>query len=360
VTLAAGALAALLTRHAAAAAPPALVGSTIKAATLSAAGHAAAGAVSARVAALTEGVLKAMLLSKLKTLTAVMLAMAALGAAVVWLAHPAQADSPAKKQADAAQQGKKGGKTTQADVVLGTIRSVDAGRNTVTVTVPIPGTKDREEKTFELVKDAKILLDNTTAKGQEPQKGTLDDLTEDTLVTLFLGEDKQKATGLVARGPTVQGVIQSTDDVSNSIIMTKKTKPAEDVTLQLAPGAKILFAGANKKDPPKEGKLADLTEGTHVSVQLTVDRQKALGVLIVGKAVIGQVKRFDATNRTITVTLGKDGTGAEKSFSLAPDAWIESKSGDFPAGTPVILQLSAADPQTVVAVRRNAKATQEE
>jgi hypothetical protein len=58
---------------------PALAGSTVKAATLIAAGQAAAGAVSAHVAALTEGVVRAMLLNKLKSIGAVILLVAFLG-----------------------------------------------------------------------------------------------------------------------------------------------------------------------------------------------------------------------------------------------------------------------------------------
>ncbi|MBV9125146.1 MAG: sigma-70 family RNA polymerase sigma factor, partial [Planctomycetes bacterium] len=58
-----------------------LVGSTVKAALLVTAGKAATtGVISAQVAALTEGALKAMLLSKLKIATAVLLAVTVLGA----------------------------------------------------------------------------------------------------------------------------------------------------------------------------------------------------------------------------------------------------------------------------------------
>jgi WD40 repeat protein len=73
--LAGGALAAALSQGAASACVPSpLMGSTVKAATLLAAGQAApAGLISAKVAALTEGVLKTMLLTKLKIATAVLL-----------------------------------------------------------------------------------------------------------------------------------------------------------------------------------------------------------------------------------------------------------------------------------------------
>jgi RNA polymerase sigma factor (sigma-70 family) len=75
LALSAGALALALSANAAAAQTPApLVVSTIKAAALIAAGQATSAAVSAPVAALTEGVLRAMLLSKVKTALTIVLA----------------------------------------------------------------------------------------------------------------------------------------------------------------------------------------------------------------------------------------------------------------------------------------------
>src|SRR5262249_37276831 len=80
LTLAGGALAAVLSQGAASACvPKSLVVSAIKAATQFAAGQAtASGMISVKVAALTEGVLKTMLLTKLKIATAVLLAVGVL------------------------------------------------------------------------------------------------------------------------------------------------------------------------------------------------------------------------------------------------------------------------------------------
>jgi RNA polymerase sigma factor (sigma-70 family) len=92
------ALAAVLSREAAAAdAPAAVLSSTSKAVTLVATGQAAAGVISARAAALTEGVLKTMLLTKLKIASVVLLA-GVLGTAVgaSLLAGQPQAAEPAK------------------------------------------------------------------------------------------------------------------------------------------------------------------------------------------------------------------------------------------------------------------------
>ncbi len=83
VTLGAGAVAAALARNAASASMPLpLVASTVKAASLIAAGQAISGAVGAKVAALTEGVLKAMLMTKIKVALAVVLTLNLIGAGV--------------------------------------------------------------------------------------------------------------------------------------------------------------------------------------------------------------------------------------------------------------------------------------
>jgi RNA polymerase sigma factor (sigma-70 family) len=101
VGLSGGALAAVLTaRSASASAPPSLVASTIKAASLLAAGQAAGIIVSVEVAALTEGVVQAMFVTKIKSVLAVALvALTCVGGIVVGkpLAAGQQPTSTAKQ-----------------------------------------------------------------------------------------------------------------------------------------------------------------------------------------------------------------------------------------------------------------------
>jgi outer membrane protein assembly factor BamB len=88
----AAALATLLGQSASASVPAAVAANTIKAATLFAAGP-AAGAISARAVALAEGVIKTMLLTRLKIASALLLALAVLGA-VAALMQQVLADKP--------------------------------------------------------------------------------------------------------------------------------------------------------------------------------------------------------------------------------------------------------------------------
>jgi RNA polymerase sigma factor (sigma-70 family) len=93
-----GALAAVLSQNAAQACVPAtVVASTIRAATLAAVGNAATvGVISAQVAALTQGVLKTMLLQKLKVAMAVLLVLSATCVGAGGLIYHVQAGEPAK------------------------------------------------------------------------------------------------------------------------------------------------------------------------------------------------------------------------------------------------------------------------
>jgi RNA polymerase sigma factor (sigma-70 family) len=100
----------LLSECVAPAAPaPGLVGSTVEAAACVAAGRAATSAVSVKVAALTEGVLKTMLLSKLKLVTALVLVVAALSGAVRLIYQTQAAEQPkaqaVTEQADKEKRG---------------------------------------------------------------------------------------------------------------------------------------------------------------------------------------------------------------------------------------------------------------
>ena len=98
VTRAGGSLVVLLSQGSASASVPlSLITSTTRAAMKFAAGQAVTGVVSAKVATLTEGVLKAMLMTKLKIATAVlMVALAAAGTRSFGLSRRAEAASPVK------------------------------------------------------------------------------------------------------------------------------------------------------------------------------------------------------------------------------------------------------------------------
>jgi RNA polymerase sigma factor (sigma-70 family) len=152
LALTGGALAMVLSQKAAAAAVPAVVlSATIKVVTLVAAGQSAVtGLVSARVVALTEGVMKAMFLSKLKAMTSVLLVLAVFAVGASGLIHWGQAlgqterallEEQGKAEGGSASrkktendEGKKTKKEPREGTLLADLEKVDPREWTITVT----------------------------------------------------------------------------------------------------------------------------------------------------------------------------------------------------------------------------------
>jgi hypothetical protein len=100
-----GALAAVLSQQAAPASVPTLaISSTIKAASLFAAGQAVAGVISINVAVLTEGVLKTMLITKLKVATVVLLTACMIGLSSTFMIYRTQASDQGSATNDTAKK----------------------------------------------------------------------------------------------------------------------------------------------------------------------------------------------------------------------------------------------------------------
>jgi hypothetical protein len=104
--------------------------------------------------------------------------------------------------------------------------------------------------------------------------------------------------------------------------------------------------------PPKGGKLADLTDGTTVYIQLSgADRTQALGVVAVGPSAGGTVQSVDAGNNTITIQVKEDGAVVDKTYTVHKDARISvGKLGDIQQGKRANLRLSIDDKKTVVGI----------
>jgi RNA polymerase sigma factor (sigma-70 family) len=147
------------------AASPALVASTIKAASLLAAGQ--AGVVSAKVAALAEGVMKAMLLTKLKIATAVLLVAAALAGSAGFL-YRTQAAEPGEKAPTPLAQAKQ---NPQADTKskLDLLKELveDAERDVQDAEARLNNSKERLRRLKQVHEAAREEQEGLTAWGKE-------------------------------------------------------------------------------------------------------------------------------------------------------------------------------------------------
>jgi RNA polymerase sigma factor (sigma-70 family) len=249
LTLSGTALAAVLSEQVASAGLPlSLVNSTVKAAGLFAAGNAvSSGVVSTTVVALTEGVLRTMLLKKLKTAVAVLLVVALgfLGAGALLQTVPAaQQDVPQQQQEQAGKEakGKEGKPGNGPKRVTFTIRdayleNVDDAHRLVTVKYLPPPSSGGGFLLF--VDDIK------TAPKIQGGPGTTYVVTN-TLSNLSVLEDA-KITDENGKKIKLKTLIAELKERQ-----AKKLKFGVPVTLELAAGERgIVVTGIAKDPPPK-------------------------------------------------------------------------------------------------------------
>ena len=358
VALSAGSLAAMFAAQAASAAVPStVISGTIHAAGLFAAG---AGPISPQVLTLTQGVLKAMVLSKIKIATALVVAIGILGSGAGWLTHQALADKPGDKPAGKAdkpgEKPIKGAPQNQTEV-SGVVKAVDAAKKTLVFHF---GKAVREE-TFTLGDDVSVLLDDGTGDKLGFQDGKLADVAAGASVTLRLAADR-KVSRIWVEGPTVQGTFKSAD-ADNArvtvVIAVGKGEPTEEKTFTVAKNARLFIDDGKPRDktqPGKEVGLKDFPANAPVAVKLSADRKVVGSIRAENPSVAGVVKAVDADKLSLTVTITAKGeAGMESTFAVAKDApvFIDEGKGkdktkpaaahklaDVPVGARVRLRLS--------------------
>ncbi len=368
-----GALAAVLSPNVSSASVPASVASsTIKAASLFAVEQAtAAGAISLQAVALAEGVIKTMLLTKLKIVTAVLVVLAVLGAGAFALTQQVQADRsaekpvaekpvPAERRPDQLVRAEKGPavqplkeqaeKNTHAQepqlaaCEWAGVERVDVERNTLTFDDKAPAAV--AGKTFQVAGDAKTAIDG--------KPGKLADLPPRALLHGFgLSADRQSILQFDAQGPQLGCLeparVETVDLVRNTLTFDDKAPAVvASKTFLVAPNANIVIDG-------KQGKLADLPPGAFLSLGLSADRKSILHFSAQGPNVHdcsgSQVKAVDVERNTVTFDDKARVEVAGKTFGVAPDAHIsiDGKPGKLtglPAGAFVNLTLSV-DQKTI-------------
>jgi RNA polymerase sigma factor (sigma-70 family) len=282
--LSGGVFAAVLSQNATSAGiPMPLVRSTVKVAALVAAGKAAAdSAVSAPVAAITEGVLKAMLLTRIKIVTAVLLMVTIAGGGVGMLTHRAFAagETPAAVKAGAIRERPREAAGTDTLTVKNlVVEGVDSSQHRISVATrknqlglsvyPAPGT------TATITGVLANSLTTSSVKVDAPKVTTVTGVLAKSL-TSSVKVDAPKATtatitGVLANSSTTTSSVKvdapKVSTVTSSLPMLAAQTPNETKMdgLPVAKDARILI-----KD--KAGKLADLKKGMRVTLELGVDQ----------------------------------------------------------------------------------------
>src|SRR5262249_11083391 len=270
--------------------PASLTSTTIQAAVLFAAGQAsAAGKASAVAIALAEGVLKTMLLSKLKLTVAMLMLLAMLGIGVAAFAQTRPRDS--KADPNAAQQPVRSDKPVvqptpenkaeaPPKLVAGIVKAVDAGKRTITVT-------HRDgETTFTVADDVHVNIDG--------KRGELAKVPVGASVFLSHFADATTVGVIHAQGAAVFGSVKAVDQDKNIITVT--TGQGEEKTYTVAPDTEIAIDGQGGQT------LNGIPRGANLhGLNLCVDQRTAFSINVEGPTLHHvPVKSVDADRLTIT------------------------------------------------------------
>jgi hypothetical protein len=256
------------------------------------------------------------------------------------------------------------------------VRSVDAAKHTLT----LAGTERRGEaalpdRTFAVAKDAEVFFDDGRVARSLARSGKLADLAPGALVLVRLSADQKTVEGILAEGPTLQGMLNGVDAGKGTITLAGRAAggrggevaPA-DKTYPVSKHAEItLNDGRGRRFSVRQATLAELTVGSLATIKLSPDLKEAVSVQAEGSNVHGLIKAVDGAKQSITLTLGgQRGAEAaeERTYQVAADADVvveneqprplfavrEVKLVDLPVGAAASVKLSP-DQNTAMFIR---------
>jgi RNA polymerase sigma factor (sigma-70 family) len=292
--------------------PALLVVSTSKAATSIAAGGAATGAVSANVAALTKGVLKAMLIAKLKIVAAISLVLAIAGLGMGDLAYHSVAAQQAPLPVSRSDDAKKNASPAVGSPAIsasGLHKRLEAGHWYLTnadldkklisvcsiphrpTTLGITPKGILHESGQDLVlegltvaSDAKVLLDGKEA--------VLSDLKKDTLLRLTFAPGNATVARISAVSSRRDLMLKSIDVEQNAVTVVFHT---EEITLPVRFDAKFSVL-------QRPVKVTELKAGTCVTLRLGPDGDRlAVTEIRVNETPVGRMKDQGGNRRKTKV-----------------------------------------------------------
>jgi RNA polymerase sigma factor (sigma-70 family) len=233
--------------------------------------------------------------------------------------------------------------------VSGTIKSFDAGKRLLTVTVPQRREAPKEES-FTLAKDAKIWVGRT--------EGKLADLGAGVFATLELDKERKQVlrVGIIRPRPSRSGQVKAIDlekrQLTIAVVKDRRTREVTEEVLPFHKDAKITI-GRQKVT------WDDVKVGRWVSLRLSEDGKVVewIGVTLPRQTVPATVKSTNAGKNELTVTIERRGEAEEERvIALGKDIKITvdarpAKLADLKAGNRVWLHLVGEEGKQVELVR---------
>jgi len=234
--------------------------------------------------------------------------------------------------------------------VRGLLKSVDAAKKQVTVTVQSPGGRGQEgpreasqdDKTYDVLPTAEVGIDDGRGSRFSLHAAKLADIAAGSMVSLQLSADQKGIEYLIAEGRSLSGTVKSIDDKRITIAagFTPGRSPGEEVSYDLGDGVVVLLDdGRGRRLSLKSGKAADVPTGAAVRLRLSPDQKSVAQLTAEGPSVPARVLKVDAEKRQVTFSTGggRETPAEEKTLPIAEGArvMVDNKPAelkDIPAG----------------------------
>ncbi len=318
LSMSATALAALLAEKAAASGvPAALVASTTEAAALLAAGKPIAGLVSGNVAALIQGVVRSMLIAKLKIASAILVALALLGLGVGMMIPPVSAGR--KTEPEGAVVKLKKAKPRQVNDCI--VENIDLQNMSIQAVKTDPDNGGSVVLDFQVDATTAILVDGAEAKLTDLKIGVYMNVQFERSA-----DGKTRAVRIEAAGKAFAGVVEALNHDTVTIQFSKKP---DQQTYDLDRNAWVHVDG-------KKAKLSDLKAKMLVALRMSAGKPTVVGISAAGPKVSGIVKSVEQGSLSLGAAI----------IPVAPDAVVmidgkQSALADLRVGMAVTLQMAA-------------------
>lgn len=159
----------------------------------------------------------------------------------------------------------------------GTIKALDAGKKTLTLTVRPPRGDDAgEEQSLLVATDAMIFVDDGKGRRLSLREAKFADVPVGAAASVKLSADQNFVMQIRVEGPTVTGMLKSVDADKHIIVIAipKGRNDADEQTLTVAKDARVAIDGA-------ESTLANLKVGDNgpmVQLRLSLDQKTVQAV----------------------------------------------------------------------------------
>src|SRR5262249_45593232 len=133
------------------------------------------------------------------------------------------------------------GGVAEGPLVIGTLKSSDLAKNTITIANVSRG--DAEEKTLELGKDVMLVIDDGRGRRLSIKEGKLSDIPSGSMVHAKLSGNMKSVGTLRAEGPQLSGHVKSLDASKGTItlaIFVARGENPDERTLPVAKDARIM------------------------------------------------------------------------------------------------------------------------